>query len=228
MLLFWLTLMALGNKGEVALYGYVPITGHFWADMCAGAMLVRTCVSAPRSCSCFAPRSCWVFNCLVGGLLQLNVGLFLFNLCIPAYPLDGGRIFIDTLLIWEARSCMALSVSELLFYRRDSSHGFPHPHPHRHAAFHTSQVSMDNTASACVVVNAIFGVLLLIYGITSFPGGFITILIAGYILWQAYRLVKHQSDGTLAQHELFQNAANAPTAPVPNYSTTVTNPIASV
>jgi len=88
---------------------------------------------------------------------------------------------------------------------------------------------MDNTASACVVVNAIVGILLLIYGITSFPGGFITVLIGGYILWQAYRLVKHQSDGTLAQHELFQNAPpSAPAAPAPNYSTTVTNPIASV
>ena len=38
------------------------------------------------------------------GFLQLNVGLFLFNLCIPAYPLDGGRIFIDTLLMWEVRT----------------------------------------------------------------------------------------------------------------------------
>lgn len=49
MLLFWLTLMAVGNKGEVALYGYIPVTGHFWADMCAGAMLVRA--THTRLCS---------------------------------------------------------------------------------------------------------------------------------------------------------------------------------
>jgi hypothetical protein len=164
-----------------------------------------------------------------GGWLQLNVGLFLFNVCIPAYPLDGGRIFIDTLLMWEVRCCIALSVSELSFFRAPSSlMAWLSRSLTVRRKRATSQVSMDNTASACVVVNAIVGVLLLVYGITSFPGGTITILIASYILWQAYLLVKHQSNGTLAQHELFQNAASAPAAPAPNYSTTVTNPIANV
>ena len=31
--------------------------------------------------------------------LQLNLYLMAFNLCLPAYPLDGGRIFADLLLI---------------------------------------------------------------------------------------------------------------------------------
>lgn len=31
--------------------------------------------------------------------MQLNVTLFIFNLCVPAYPLDGGRIFADLMLI---------------------------------------------------------------------------------------------------------------------------------
>lgn len=34
---------------------------------------------------------------LVGALL-MNISLFAFNLLVPAYPLDGGRIFVDMLL----------------------------------------------------------------------------------------------------------------------------------
>ena len=30
---------------------------------------------------------------------QLNLWLMAFNLCLPAYPLDGGRIFADLLLL---------------------------------------------------------------------------------------------------------------------------------
>lgn len=30
---------------------------------------------------------------------QINIALFLFNLLLPAYPLDGGRIFADFLLM---------------------------------------------------------------------------------------------------------------------------------
>jgi hypothetical protein len=72
-------------------------------------------------------------------------------------------------------------------------------------------------------------VLLLVYGVTSFPGGFITILIAGYILYQAFLLVKHQMAGTLIQHELFRNTANTGSTANPNFgSSTVTNPIATV
>jgi membrane-associated protease RseP (regulator of RpoE activity) len=31
--------------------------------------------------------------------MQMNISLFAFNLLVPAYPLDGGRMFVDTLLI---------------------------------------------------------------------------------------------------------------------------------
>jgi len=33
------------------------------------------------------------------GAVLLNIALFAFNLLVPAYPLDGGRIFVDLLLI---------------------------------------------------------------------------------------------------------------------------------
>lgn len=36
---------------------------------------------------------------VVAGACQLNIGLFAFNLLLPAYPLDGGRILADLLLI---------------------------------------------------------------------------------------------------------------------------------
>jgi Zn-dependent protease len=30
--------------------------------------------------------------------MQMNIALFAFNLLVPAYPLDGGRILVDLLL----------------------------------------------------------------------------------------------------------------------------------
>ena len=31
--------------------------------------------------------------------VQLNISLMIFNLLLPAYPLDGGRILVDLLLL---------------------------------------------------------------------------------------------------------------------------------
>ena len=43
------------------------------------------------------PTSFWV-NLTIGAV-QLNVILCLFNLLVPAYPLDGGRVFAGALLL---------------------------------------------------------------------------------------------------------------------------------
>ncbi|KAK3246338.1 hypothetical protein CYMTET_44122 [Cymbomonas tetramitiformis] len=49
------------------------------------------------------------------GAIQINVSLFLFNLFIPAYPLDGGRILVNLLLMKEctvettAKACIGVS-----------------------------------------------------------------------------------------------------------------------
>ena len=43
--------------------------------------------------------------------LQVNIGLFIFNLLIPAYPLDGGRIFADILLTCGVAPVMAAKIT---------------------------------------------------------------------------------------------------------------------
>ncbi len=48
---------------------------------------------------------------LDGVVVQLNIGLFLFNLLLPAYPLDGGRIFADLLLICGVDPVVAAKIT---------------------------------------------------------------------------------------------------------------------
>lgn len=40
---------------------------------------------------------------ICNGAVLMNITIFAFNLLIPAYPLDGGRIFVDLLLICRVR-----------------------------------------------------------------------------------------------------------------------------
>mmetsp|Transcript_49981 Transcript_49981/g.95465 ORF Transcript_49981/g.95465 Transcript_49981/m.95465 type:complete len:262 (+) Transcript_49981:219-1004(+) len=72
MVLLWLVLLAIGNNGNIS-------------DVSALVLYISD--------------NFWVDLCR--GAITLNIGLFLFNLLIPAYPLDGGRIFVATLLIWK-------------------------------------------------------------------------------------------------------------------------------
>lgn len=70
---------ALSSKGEMPHFGAVLIAGPF----------------ANLTLASFSLSLCWIFPELYGyfkGFIALNVALALFNL-LPAYPLDGGRLF---------------------------------------------------------------------------------------------------------------------------------------
>ena len=47
----------------------------------------------------------WVYLCMYG--LKIQVGMFLFNLFMPMYPLDGGRLLLDLLLFRFTRETAA-------------------------------------------------------------------------------------------------------------------------
>jgi hypothetical protein len=68
---FWLILMAMSNKGHIV-----------WFYPCYANELAR-CI--------------WIN--LLAGAIKLQIALFCFNLFLPAYPLDGGRLLADFMLI---------------------------------------------------------------------------------------------------------------------------------
>lgn len=45
------------------------------------------------------PTLATLLACPARPLVQLNIGLLLFNLFLPAFPLDGGRILADLMLM---------------------------------------------------------------------------------------------------------------------------------
>jgi len=48
---------------------------------------------------------------LCAGAVIMNLSLMAFNLFVPAYPLDGGRIFVDTMLIAGVRPDLTAKVT---------------------------------------------------------------------------------------------------------------------
>eukprot|EP00667_Euglena_gracilis_P025090 EG_transcript_29263 len=56
-----------------------------------------------------------LFSMVCYGAMQLNIKLLLFNLCLPCYPLDGGRILVAAMLMkgasveTTAKACIFIS-----------------------------------------------------------------------------------------------------------------------
>ncbi|KAF5842210.1 hypothetical protein DUNSADRAFT_8610 [Dunaliella salina] len=46
-----------------------------------------------------SPEGAGLWQALCAGAIIMNISLFAFNLLVPAYPLDGGRMFVDMLLV---------------------------------------------------------------------------------------------------------------------------------
>ena len=53
----------------------------------------------------------WTFVCFYG--LKIQVWLFLFNLFLPVYPLDGGRLLVDLMLFRFRRETVAVTIMTL-------------------------------------------------------------------------------------------------------------------
>lgn len=106
---------------------------------------------------------CWEF-------LMMNILLFVFNLFVPAYPLDGGRALIDSLLLMG--------------------------------------VAQDRAAIITVRVSCFLIVVLVIVGswglVSGLPSAVIYICTAAFLAQSTIGLHRHQVNGTLADHPLFQ------------------------
>eukprot|EP00899_Mesostigma_viride_P007066 jgi/Mesvir1/16360/Mv18108-RA.1 len=58
-----------------------------------------------------SPNEDYFWENMVAAALVMQVALFCFNLLIPAYPLDGGRILVDVLFLCGASERMAAIIS---------------------------------------------------------------------------------------------------------------------
>lgn len=81
-------------RDEIKITGIGPLSSFLFAGLCLGGLLLS---GAPWSWTHLNPWHSWfVFDNLAQNFtlhaVRLNLILGLFNLCVPAYPLDGGRI----------------------------------------------------------------------------------------------------------------------------------------
>eukprot|EP00294_Goniomonas_avonlea_P017244 CAMPEP_0114573782 /NCGR_PEP_ID=MMETSP0114-20121206/19048_1 /TAXON_ID=31324 /ORGANISM="Goniomonas sp, Strain m" /LENGTH=129 /DNA_ID=CAMNT_0001761161 /DNA_START=287 /DNA_END=676 /DNA_ORIENTATION=- len=49
------------------------------------------------------------------GALQINIAMFVFNLFVPAYPLDGGRVLANVLLHFGVEANKAAKITAMVF-----------------------------------------------------------------------------------------------------------------
>ena len=106
---FWGGLLyAFGGAWGVTPVGIEADHVNLGSRICAGALMMQARAPAPR-----AARP-WVFWTKPGVLSQ--AALLLFNLCTPAYPLDGGRIIVDAMCLGGTSLGRAARVSGALSF----------------------------------------------------------------------------------------------------------------
>ena len=81
-------------------------------------MSILCCIALCLSCNAYPDsllQSQRFFEMLAAQALYLNIMLFCFNLFVPAYPLDGGRVYASCLMLYgklkpdAAAKCTALT-----------------------------------------------------------------------------------------------------------------------
>ena len=87
-----------GHDGDAADDLKVSIAGPLTHVPQCLVWLVLLAVSDEGQVSLTLQRGAFFAN-LCRAAIEINVALFVFNLCVPAYPLDGGRIFCASLLL---------------------------------------------------------------------------------------------------------------------------------
>ncbi|GFH15255.1 uncharacterized protein HaLaN_11450, partial [Haematococcus lacustris] len=76
---------------------HLPMTG-FWLAMLAVATHAAT-GSWEISLALPDPSGAGLGQALCAGAVVMNLSMLAFNLLVPAYPLDGGRLLVDALLV---------------------------------------------------------------------------------------------------------------------------------
>jgi Zn-dependent protease len=99
---------------KVAMWG--PLMHLPLAAICAGILALRTpwqwsFLNIFETWYPFYPLSQHFWMNLTVGFLKIQIVLFLFNLFVPAYPMDGGRILTNFLLIRYGRNRAAVATT---------------------------------------------------------------------------------------------------------------------
>lgn len=90
---------------------HVPVAGLAAGALAAAGFWDWGLLNPLGAWAPFAPFEAHFWANLAVGILKLQVVLFLFNLLVPAYPLDGGRILANLLVMRHGRERAAVLLS---------------------------------------------------------------------------------------------------------------------
>jgi len=88
---------------------HLPMVG-FWVGMLSLAQHAATGSWTP-SLALQEPKGMGLWQAMCAGAVIMNLSLFAFNLLVPAYPLDGGRILVDGLLAAGVQDTLAAKIT---------------------------------------------------------------------------------------------------------------------